>query len=72
MLSCGALERSNNPYMCWNFFLRIGKTSSLCEFDWEENPEKGLKQSKRVSTSLSWNLCICMWETKKLTDLKLL
>ena len=53
-------------------FLRIRKRSPLCEFDWEENLEKGLKQSKRVSTSLKWNLFICVWKRKKITDLKLL
>ena len=52
-------------------FLRIRKRSPLCEFDWEENLEKGLKQSKRVSTSLKWNLFICVWKRKKITDLKL-
>ena len=45
-------------------FLRIRKKSSLCEFDCEENPEKGLKQSKRVFISLKWNLCICVGEKK--------
>ena len=45
--------------------LIIRKRSSLCEFDWEENPEEGLKQSKRVSISLKWNLSICVWERKK-------
>ena len=46
MLSCGALERSNNPYIesIVEPFLRIKKGSSLCGFDWEENPEKGLRQ----------------------------
>ena len=51
----------------WNLvFLRIKKRSSLCGFDWEENSEKGLGQWKRVSMSLKCNLCICVWERKKL------
>ena len=52
-------NRLQNPV-----FLRIRKRSSLCEFDWEENPEKWLKQSKIVSISLKWNLCICVWEKR--------
>ena len=50
MLSCGALQRNNNPYIesiIENFFLRIRKRFSLCGFDWEENIEKGLSQWKK-------------------------
>ena len=50
-LSCGALQRSNSTYIesiMEPVFLRIRKSSSLCGFDWEENPEKGLKQWKKV------------------------
>ena len=44
MLSCGALERSNNPYIeliVDLVFPRIQSGSSLCGFDWKEKPEKG-------------------------------
>ena len=46
MLSCDTHERSNSPYIkLWNFvFLRTRKRSLLCDFDLEENPEKGLRQ----------------------------
>ena len=33
-------------------------------FDWERNPEKGLRQWKNVSMSLKQNLCICVSESK--------
>ena len=56
-ISCGALERSNNPL--WNLLLpRIRKGSSLCGFDWKENPEKGLGKWKKVSLTCNWNLCV--------------
>ena len=44
MLSCGALQRSNNTYIetiVEAVFLRIRKRFSLCAFHWKENPEKG-------------------------------
>ena len=49
VLSCGALRRSYNTYkesIMEPVFLRIRKRSSICGFDWEENPEKGLWQWK--------------------------
>ena len=47
MLSWGALENR-----LWNLvFPRIRKGSSLCGLDWKENPEKGLRQLKKVSQS---------------------
>ena len=50
----------------WNLLvLIIRKRSSPCEFDWEENPGKGLQQSKRESISLKWNLSIFVWDWKK-------
>ena len=51
MPSCGALQRSNNTYIesiMEPVFLRIRKRFSLCGFDWEENPEKELRQWKKV------------------------
>ena len=45
MLSCGALERSNNSYIepivepCVSKNQR--ERSSVCRFDWKRNPEKG-------------------------------
>ena len=74
MLFCGALERSNNLYIesIVEPFLRIKKRSSLCGFDWEENPEKGLRQWKRVPMSWKRNLCIWYCEREKLAALKLL
>ena len=52
MLSCGALERNNYSYIesiVEPQFPRKG--SSLSEFDWKKNPEKGLRQWKKVSLS---------------------
>ena len=40
-------------------FLRIRKRTSLCGFDWEENPEKGLRQWKKVSC-LEGRICVCV------------
>ena len=49
MISCG-----NNPYIesiTEPVSSRITKRSSLCYFDWEENPEKGIRLWKKVSMS---------------------
>ena len=37
-------------------FLRIRKRSSLCEFDWEENPEEELRQCKESINELKMEL----------------
>ena len=50
VLSCGALERSNNLYIesiVGIAFLTMRKRSSLYGFSWEENPKKELRQWKR-------------------------
>ena len=52
-------------------FLRIRNKSLLCGFDWEENPEKGLRQWKKVSISRKQNLCICVWERKKINSFEI-
>ena len=46
-------------------FLKIRKRSSLCGFDWEKIPEKGLRQWKRVFMSLT-GICafVCVREKK--------
>ena len=51
----------------WNLvFPRIRKGPSLCGFDWKKNPEKGLRQWKKVSLSWKRNLCVlCVGERKK-------
>ena len=52
--SCGVLQRSNNAYIesiIEPVFPTIRRRSSLCGFDREENPEKGLEQWKKVSMS---------------------
>ena len=75
MLSCGALERSNNPYteaIVEPCVSENQKRSSLREFDWEENPEKEKRQWKRIFMSFKWNLFICVWERKKIIASKLL
>ena len=51
---CGALQRSNNPYIesiMEPALLRIRKRSWLCGSDWEENAEKERRQWKKVSMS---------------------
>ena len=62
MLCCGALQRNNNTYIesiMEPVFLRIRKRSSLCGFGWEKNPEKGLRQWKKVLWAESW-ICVCV------------
>ena len=54
MSSCGVLQRSNSAYIesiIEPVFPTIRSRSSLCGFDREENPEKGLEQWKKVSMS---------------------
>ena len=55
VLSCGALERSNSPYIESIVAPCVSKNfrnkSSLCGFDWQENSEKGLRQWKKVCMS---------------------
>ena len=47
----------------WNLvFPRIREGSLLCGLDWKENPEKGIRQLKKVSLSRKRNLCL--WEKK--------
>ena len=38
---------------------------SIRWFDWEEDPEKGLRQWKKVPMSGKRNLCICVWVREK-------
>ena len=53
MLSCGALERSNNLYIesivgpCFSDRERIRKRSLLCGLDFDGNPEKGSGYGKK-------------------------
>ena len=70
MLYCGALERSNNPYTEQIVEPCVSKNqrkrwSSLYGSDWEKNPEKGLRQCKKVSWAES-GICVfvCMREKK--------
>ena len=57
MLSYGALERSNNPHIESIVKPFVSQNQKqilvrfLCEFDWEENLEKGLMQSRKASMS---------------------
>ena len=47
MLPCGALERSNNPYIESIVELFVSKNLKgifAMWVDWKENPEKGLRQ----------------------------
>ena len=48
----------------WNLvFPRIRKGSSLCRFDWKENPEKGLRQWKKNILELKSEL-VCVRKKK--------
>ena len=54
MLSYGALERRDNPYIESVVEPCVSKNQkgiSLCRSDWKENPEKGMSQWKKVSLS---------------------
>ena len=65
MLPCGALERSNSPFIESIVFLKIRKRSSQCGF-------KRVRQWKKKSmSSRKGNLCTSVLEKKKKT-LKLL
>ena len=47
-------------------FPRIRKGSSLCGFDWKENPEKGLRQWKKSIPELKAEfVCMCVREKKQ-------
>ena len=46
-------------------FPRIRKGFLLCGFDWKENPEKELRQWKKISLSRKRNLCVCVSEKKQ-------
>ena len=49
----------------WNLvFPRIRKGSSLCRFDWKENPEKGLRQWKKNILELKSEL-VCVRKKKQ-------
>ena len=63
MLSCGALERSNNPYIESIVKPCVFKNQKGIFAMWKENPEKEMKQWKKLS--LNRNLCLCVWERKK-------
>ena len=52
-------------------FRRIRKGSSLCGFDWKENPKKELRQWKKVSLSRKRNLCVCVCEREREREKKL-
>ena len=50
-MSCGALERSNSPYIesfVESCVFKNQKEIFACGFDWEENPEKVLRQWKSI------------------------
>ena len=68
MLSCGSLKRSNNPYIESTVdlvFPRIRKGSSLCGFDWKENPEKSAEaMEKGILEMKAKFLCMCTREKK--------
>ena len=76
MLSCGALERRNNPQIElieWPCFSKNQKRDLLCVcFNFEGNPEKGWGNWKKVSMSRKQNLCTCVLERKEITSLKFL
>ena len=63
LLREGAIHTQNR---FWNLvFPRIRKGSLLCGFDWKENPEKELRQWKKVSLSGKRNLCVCVCERER-------
>ena len=70
MLSCGALESSNNPYIESIVEPCVSMNQKGIFAIWKENPEKGLKEWKKVSLSWKRNLCVCVWEIKNLKILK--
>ena len=50
----------------WNFvFPRIRKGSSLCGFDWKENPEKELRQWKKSIPKLKVEFVCIVWGREK-------
>ena len=51
-------------------FPRIRKRSSLYGFDSKENPEKGLRQWKKVSMRRKRNLCVCVCERDRQREKK--
>ena len=52
--------------------LRIRKRPLLCGFEWEENPEKVLRQWKKVSMSWKRNLFICVFEGEKINNFEII
>ena len=79
MLSCSALERSNNPFIESIVEPCVSKSQKkiLAMSVWMgRESEKGLKQWEKVSISWKRNLCIsvckCVCKRKKLAALKLL
>ena len=65
MLSCGALEWSNNPYIESIVEPCVSKNEKGIFAMSTENPEKGLRQWKKVSLTWKRNLCVCELEIKK-------
>ena len=67
ILSCRALERSSNSYSYIEsiVFPRIRKESSLCGFDWKENPEKELRQWKKSISELKAEFLCIVWGREK-------
>ena len=51
MLSCGALERSNNPYIESIVESWVSKNQKGIFAMWKENPEIGLRQWEKLSLS---------------------
>ena len=51
MLSYGALEKSNNPHIESVVEPCFSESETDCGFDCEENPDKVLRQWKKVSMS---------------------
>ena len=46
-------------------FLKVGKKSSQCWFDWEQNSEKGWGDGKRYSWVTESGISVLVWEREK-------
>ena len=69
MLSCGALERSSNPYIESGLKPCVSKNQKgifAMWFNWNENPEKRLRQWKKNIPEPKVELvCMCVREKKQ-------
>ena len=71
MLSCGALEWSNNPYIESIVEPCVSKNEKGIFAMSTENPEKGLRQWKKVSLTWKRNLCVMWGREKKKNSFKI-